>query len=60
MERFFFGCAGGDAGGGSDGDAVVAFCVGIGDIRLWKRSPDEWCVLLRGPGKWCVLLPLNP
>ncbi len=35
MERFFFVCgAGGDAGGGADGDAVVAFGVGVGDIRL--------------------------
>ena len=35
MERFFFFCgAGGDVGGGADGDAVVAFGVGVGDIRL--------------------------
>ena len=34
MERFFFGGAGGDSGGAADGDAVVAFGVGVGDIRL--------------------------
>ncbi len=52
----FFSCgAGGDAGGGADGDAFVAFgVISVGDIRLSKRS------VIRGPNEWCVLLPLNP
>jgi hypothetical protein len=34
----FFCGAGGDACGGDDGDVVVAFGVGVGDIRLSKRN----------------------
>ncbi len=52
----YFSCgAGGDAGGGADGDDIVAFGVGSdGDIRLSKRNAT------RGPNEWCVLLPQNP
>ena len=51
----YFGCGvGGDAGGGVDGDVVVVFGVGAGDIRLSKRN------IIRGPDESCVLLPLNP
>ena len=50
---YFICGVGGDAGGGVDGDVVVAFGVGAGDIPLSKRN-------IRGPNEWCVLLPLNP
>jgi hypothetical protein len=45
---------GGDACGGVDGDVIVAFVVGAGDIRLSKRN------IIRCTDEWCVLLPLNP
>ena len=54
IERVYYVGAGGDAGGGPDGDDVVAFVVGAGDIRLSKRN------IIRGPDESCVLLPLNP
>ena len=51
----YLGCgAGGDVGGGVDGDVVVVFGIGAGDIRLSKRN------IIRGSDEWCVLLPLNP
>ena len=51
----YFSCGvGGDVGGGANGDDVVAFGVGAGDIRLSKRN------VIRGPNELCVLLPLNP
>ena len=51
----YFGCgAGGDASGGVDGDAGVAFGVGAGDFRLSKRN------IIRGSYECCVMLPLNP
>jgi hypothetical protein len=51
----YFGCGvGGDAGGGVDGNVVVVFNIGAGDIRLSKRH------IIRGSDEWCVLLPLNP
>jgi len=53
MERIFEFGAGGDVGGGADGDVVVAFVVGAGDIWLSKRN------IRRGPDEWCVRLPLN-
>ena len=41
---YFICGAGGDVGGGVDGDDVVAFCVGAGDIWLSKRN-------VRGPNE---------
>ena len=49
------GCGtGGDVGGVGDGDDVVAFGVGVGDIRLSKKKTQ------RGSNAWRMLLPLNP
>ena len=38
MERIFGRGAGGDASGGVDGDVVIVFGVGAGDIRLSKKT----------------------
>ena len=45
--------AGGDAGGVDGGEADDAFCDGVGDIRLSKKTG-------RGSDDWRMLLPLDP
>ena len=44
------GGVGGDFGGGADGDAIVAFGVGVGDIRLYlEKKPRRRVCAVKGP-----------